>query len=82
MKNKKIPHCRNISKIKTKSWKETQSIPQTQMHVRSLSWIGTGTSINSGGGKSVLCPPEQFFLNASELVNSFHSKNTQNLIGH
>ena len=56
MKNKKIPHCRNFSKIKTKSWKETQSIPQTQIHVRSLSWIGTGTSINSGGVKPVLCP--------------------------
>jgi hypothetical protein len=34
--------------------KEAQSIPLTQIHDRSLSWLGTDTSIKSGGAKSPL----------------------------
>ena len=37
-----------------KSQKEAKSIPQTQIHDRLLSWLGTGTSIKSGGIKLVL----------------------------
>ena len=31
------------------------SIPLTHIHDRSLSWLGTGTSIKSGGVKIQLC---------------------------
>jgi hypothetical protein len=44
----KIPHCRNTSKIAEKS------ISLTQIHDRSLTLLGSGTSIKNGGVKLVL----------------------------
>ena len=38
----KVPHCRNNSKIEKKHRKR-------QIHDRSLSWLGTGTLVRSGG---------------------------------
>jgi hypothetical protein len=53
MKSKKISHCRNNSKIKYQNRRIGKiDIPSTQLHDRSLSWLATGTSIESGGVKS------------------------------
>jgi hypothetical protein len=43
MKNKKIAHCRNNSKIKYQNRRKPTLT--TQMHDRSHSWLGTSTSI-------------------------------------
>jgi hypothetical protein len=41
-------------KLNRKSWKDAKMIPlNTQTHDRSLSMLGTGTSIKSGGVKPV-----------------------------
>ena len=52
MKNK-IPHCLNNSKIKIVERGKIDT-PNTHIHDRSLSWFGTGTSIESGRAKLVL----------------------------
>ena len=49
-KIEKIPN----SKKKKKSQEQMQNTPKTHIHDRSLSWLGTGTSIKSGGVKLVL----------------------------
>jgi len=51
--NSKIPHCRNNSKIKYQNHrKRSNQYPlNTQIQDRSLSWLGTSTSIKSGGVK-------------------------------
>jgi hypothetical protein len=48
IKNKKIPHSWNILKIKSKMVERGQSTPLTHIHDRSLSWLGTCTTIESG----------------------------------
>jgi hypothetical protein len=53
MKNKKMPHCRNSSKIKIVE-RGNIDTPNTQIHDLSLLWYGTGISIHSGGVKSAL----------------------------
>jgi hypothetical protein len=50
MKNKKIPQCRNNSKIKIVERGKIDT-SSTQIHDRSFLWYGTGISINSGGVK-------------------------------
>ena len=46
----KIYHCRNNSKINVKIVERGKiDTPNTQIHDRSLSCLGTGTSIKSGG---------------------------------
>ena len=55
MKNKKIPHCRNISKIKCQNrWKRENWYLNTHKNDRALSWLGTCTSIKRGEAKLVL----------------------------
>ena len=57
MENKnKIPHWRNSSNIKYQNvTKKDNSYPNTEIQDRSLSWLGTGTSIKCGGVKIVSC---------------------------
>ena len=57
MENKnKIPHWRNSSNIKYQNvTKKDNSYPNTEIQDRSLSWLGTGTSIKCGGVKLVSC---------------------------
>jgi hypothetical protein len=46
MESKKIPQCRNISKSKRKIVERVKIVtPSTQIHDRSIFWLGTGTSI-------------------------------------
>jgi len=49
----KIPHCRNIKKNNRKQTKIAErgkiDTPNTPIHDRSLSWLGTGTSTKRGG---------------------------------
>ena len=52
MQNKKYHTVGTIPKKYTK--KEAKSILLTQIHDRSLSWLGTGTSIKSGEIKLIL----------------------------
>ena len=41
-----MSHCRNKFQTQiSKSYNDTKSIPLTQIHGRSLSWLGTDTSI-------------------------------------
>jgi hypothetical protein len=55
MKNKKIPHCRNISKIKCQNrWKRENRYLNTHKNDRTLSWLGTCTSIKRGEAKLAL----------------------------
>ena len=56
MKEEKIPHCRNNSKIKYQNCRKRHPFdtPNTQIHDRSFSWLYTDTSINSGRVKLVL----------------------------
>ena len=44
----KIPHCREQFQNPTEKEIKIDS-PNKQIHDRSLSWLGTGTSIQSGG---------------------------------
>jgi penicillin-binding protein-related factor A (putative recombinase) len=46
-----------------KSKKEEKSIPLTQIHDRSLSWLGTDTSITNGGIKLVLNDIKTHYIN-------------------
>ena len=62
MKNKKISHIGTLKNPISKSLKDVKSIPLTQIHNRSLSWIGTGTSIKSDGIKIVLWDQTQLIL--------------------
>ena len=41
----------------------------TQIHDRSLSWLGTGTSIKSGGGKLVSWPKKTIHYKRSNALN-------------
>jgi hypothetical protein len=51
----KNPHCRNISKIQQKILERVKVyIAYTHIHDHSLAWLGTYTSVNGGGVKSVL----------------------------
>jgi hypothetical protein len=54
--NQIIPHCWNNSKIKYQNHrKRSIDTPNTQIHDRLLSRLGTGTSITCGRVKLVLC---------------------------
>ena len=48
-KHKKIPQCRNISKIQNIVERGKINNRNTQIHVHSLSWLGTVTSIKVAG---------------------------------
>jgi len=50
----RIPHCLNISKFHKHRNRFKINTLSTQINDRSLSWLGTGTSIKSGGVKAVL----------------------------
>jgi hypothetical protein len=52
----KVPHCRNISKIKLKYKRNGNKIDthNTHIHDLSLSWFGDATSIKGSGVKLVL----------------------------
>jgi hypothetical protein len=52
----KIPHCRNNLKKSNRIVVERGKIttPSTQIHDCLISWVGTGTSIKSGGVNHVL----------------------------
>ena len=55
MKNKKYNTAGTVPKSNIKIVeRDTVDTPNTQIHNRSLSWLGTGTSIKSGGAKIVL----------------------------
>ena len=58
MKNKKITTLfEQFQNQISESQKEAKSIPLTQIHVRSLSWLGsTGTVVKSGGVNLFLAP--------------------------
>ena len=45
---------RTVTKSNRKSWKQVKSIHLSHMHDRAHSWLGTGTSTNSGGIKLAL----------------------------
>jgi hypothetical protein len=51
------PHTQIHDPSHTNTWPLTHKYmtPNTQIHDHSHSWIGTGTSIKSGGAKLVLC---------------------------
>ena len=52
---KKLPHCRKNPKSNIKIvYRDKIDIPNVLIHNRSLSWLGTGTSIKCGGVKLVL----------------------------
>ena len=54
--NKKYRTVGTISKSNIKIVDRGEiDTPITQMHYRSLSWLGTGTSVTSGGVNLVLC---------------------------
>ena len=53
MKNTKIPHCLNISIIHYKNHGNRQEY-NTQIQEGTISRLGTGTSIKSGGVKLIL----------------------------
>ena len=55
MKNKKYHTVRTIQKSNLKIVERGKNDPPNkQIHDRSISWLGTGTSIKSGGVKLVL----------------------------
>jgi len=63
MKNKKNISYRNTQKPNFKIVERCKiDTPNTQIHNRSLSWIGTGTSIKSGGIEIVLWDQTQLIL--------------------
>ena len=67
-KQNKTPHCPNNSKIKYQNRRKRQiDTTNTQIRDLSSSWLGTGTSIKSGGIKLVLWV--QFFP-LSEMMQS------------
>jgi hypothetical protein len=51
-KRKILLHCRNSSKIKQTNYRnrDETDIPAEHINGRLLSWLGTKTSIKSGGG--------------------------------
>jgi hypothetical protein len=56
-----IPHYRNNSKIDT---------PNTYIHDRSISLLGTGTSIKSGGVEIVICAQLTEYVSNKVLISS------------
>jgi len=58
MKNKKYHNVGRVTKSNRNIIeREAKSILPTQIYMTSLSWLGTGPSIKSGGFKLVLSPP-------------------------
>jgi hypothetical protein len=56
-----IPHYRNNSKIDT---------PNTYIHDHSISLLGTGTSIKSGGVEIVICAQLTEYFSNKVLISS------------
>ena len=61
---KKKIHCRNNSKIHSNNHRNSGKIDTTnrQIHDRSNSSFGTGSSMKSGGANPVLCPIPHLLL--------------------
>jgi len=53
-KKTNISHCRNGSNIQYQNSRKDKSISLTQIYDRSLPWLGTDTSIKSGGVKLIV----------------------------
>ena len=80
----KIPHCLNNSKIKYQNRRKRQSrYPyHTHIHDRSLSSLGAGTSIKSGGVKLVVWVQASsfgYFLIIYFLLRSNKNVNTESV---
>ncbi len=65
----------------SKSQKEEKSISLTQIHDHSVSCLGTGTSIKSGGVKLVNLPLVHSLKKATNNLNEFESANTKGPYG-
>jgi hypothetical protein len=53
-KKTNILHCRNGSNIQYQNRRKEKSISLAQIYDRSLPWLGTDTSIKSGGVKLIV----------------------------